>query len=132
LGEKFGPLMLAFCNLFAFFAMGTSFLTVGLTVKQFFQFDWKMPNSPAWLATVAVPLLIFLAGSKDFITTMEIAGSIAFGITGVNIVLTYWRAKRRADREPEFSLPKFKTIGSLLILMFIAGIGYAVFELLKR
>ncbi|MBI5076797.1 hypothetical protein HZB94_00230 [Candidatus Falkowbacteria bacterium] len=129
LGEKFGPLMAMFCNLFAFFAMGTSFLTVGLSVKQFFHFDVKMSKTLAWFATVAVPAIMFFIGTRDFIKTMEIAGSIAFGITGINIVWTYWRAKRRGDRAPEFSLPKLKIVGIVLIMLFIAGIGYTVYDL---
>lgn len=131
LGQKIGSYMTVFGNLFAVFAMGTSFLTIGLTLKEFLQFDFKIKKHLAWLLAVAVPLIIFLIGERDFIEVMGVAGSLTFGITGIVVVLSYWKAKKIGDRQPEFSLPKFKIAGSLLILMFAFGIGYTAYNLLK-
>ncbi len=131
LGQTIGPFMIVFGNLFAVFAMGTSFLIIGETMKEFFQFDFKMPKPAAWLSVVSIPLIIFLVGARDFIAVMSIAGSLTFGLTGILLVLMYWKAKKHGDRRPEFSLPKFKVVGLALIAMFAAGIGYAVIELLK-
>jgi len=128
LGEKIGPAMLIFGNLFAFFAMGTSFLTVGLGLRQTFQFDLKCSEFVSWLAVVAVPLTIFLFGLRDFILAMEIAGSIAVGLTGILIVSSFVKAKKAGDREPEFSLPRMKIVRWLLVLMFALGIIYTLWN----
>jgi len=131
LGEKVGRYMLVFGNLFAFFAMGTSFLTIGETMREFFQFDFKLKKIWAWLAVIVVPLLVFLSGARDFITVMGIAGSLTFGLTGIILVLMYWKAKKYGDQKPEFSMPKYKVLGSLLIVMFVLGIVYTIFELVR-
>ena len=130
LGQKIGPSMIIFGNIFAVFAMGTSFLTIGITLKEFFRFDLKMKSWLAWIAVLVVPLAIFLLGSRDFIKTMGIAGSLTFGLTGIVLVFMYWLTKKHGDRKPEFSMPKFYFLGGLLIIMFVLGIGYTVYGLL--
>jgi amino acid permease len=120
--------MIVFGNLFAFFAMGTSFLTIGLVLKQFFQYDLKMSKHLSWLAVTTVPLIIFLISSKEFITTLGIVGSLAFGLTGIIIVFTFWKAKTKGDRGQEYNLPKLRVLGSLMIFMFVLGIIYTLWN----
>jgi tyrosine-specific transport protein len=128
LGQVIGPNMIVFGNLFAFFAMGTSFLTIGLVLKQFFQYDLKMSKHLSWLAVTTVPLIIFLISSKEFITTLGIVGSLAFGLTGIIIVFTFWKAKTKGDRGQEYNLPKLRVLGSLMIFMFVLGIIYTLWN----
>jgi hypothetical protein len=80
--------------------------------------------------TVFLPLIIFLSGFRDFILAMEIAGSFTVGLTGLIIVLNFWRARKLGDRAPEFSMGKMRVIGRLLAVMFVLGMGYALYNLL--
>lgn len=130
LGQALGPAMILFCNLFAFFAMGTSFLTIGIVMIQFFKFDMKLSKFWSWFLVVVVPLLLFLLVTKDFIRTMGVAGSLSFGLTGIIIVSCFWKVKKMGNRKPEFSLPKMKIFGGLLIVMFLLGIVYTIVDLL--
>jgi tyrosine-specific transport protein len=130
LGDKIGQSMVVFGNLFAFFAMGTSFLSIGVTLKELFRFDFKYSAFMSWLLVISVPLVIFLASARDFIQTMSIAGSLTFGLTGIILVLMFWKAKKSGDQKPEFKLPKFKIIGWLLITMFALGIVYTIYDLI--
>jgi amino acid permease len=129
LGTKIGTYMLIFGNLFAFFAMGTSFLTIGLITREFFEFDLKVPKMFSWMLVCAVPLMIFLLGSRSFIDTMTIAGSLTFTITAIVIILSFWRAKVKGDRNPEFSLSKYKLLGWTTICLFLAGTIYTLLSL---
>jgi len=131
LGQALGPWMLVFGNLFAFFAMGSVFLNGGLILREFYQYDLRLHKFNAWLLVVSVPLLLFLFVAHDFVRTMGIAGSFAYGITGIIIVCTFWKAKKMGDRSPEFTLPKFRLVGSLIILTFLLGIVYTVINILK-
>ncbi len=129
LGDKIGTYMLIFGNLFAFFAMGTSFLTIGLITREFFEFDLKASKIFSWLFVCLAPLTIFLLGNRNFINTMTIAGSLTFGVTAVVIIGNFWRAKKRSDRVPGFSLPKYKLLGSACICLFIVGTIYTLVSL---
>lgn len=129
LGEQLGEVMVLFGNIFAFFAMGTSFLTIGITLQQFFHFDLRWNRFWSWLIVSVVPLLLFLLVTRDFINTMGIAGSISFGLTGIMIVAMFWKAKKKGNREPEFTLPKLRLVGILLIGVFILGMIYTIMEL---
>jgi len=130
LGNALGSSMILFCNIFAFFAMGTSFLTIGIVMIQFFQFDMKLSKFWSWFWVIMVPLFLFLFVAHDFIQTMGIAGSLAFGVTGVILVMCFWKAKKKGDRKPEINLPKMRVIGIFLISLFILGIIYTIVDLL--
>ncbi|KKR08567.1 MAG: Aromatic amino acid permease [Parcubacteria group bacterium GW2011_GWC2_39_14] len=126
LGQALGPWMLLFGNLFAFFAMGSVFLNGGLILREFYQYDFHIHKIWAWLLVISVPLVLFLFVAHDFVKTMGVAGGLAYGITGITIVSLFWKAKQKGDRQPEFSLPRFRIIGSVLILTFILGMIYTL------
>jgi len=130
LGNKLGQYMIVFGNIFAFFAMGTSFLTIATTTKEFFHYDLKLPSFVSWLLTVSAPLLIFLFIAKGFVDTMSVVGGLTFSVSGIILILMFWRAKKFGDRKPEFSLSNLKVVGSVLILMFLVGLIYTVMGLL--
>ena len=131
LGEKLGQYMIIFGNLFAFFAMGTSFLTVGNTLKEFLHYDLKLSRIVSWALTLIVPLSIFLFVARGFIDTLGVVGGLAFGLSGIILVLMFWRAKKRGDRLPEFHLSKLKIVGGALVLMFLFGLVYTVYGFLN-
>lgn len=131
LGNVIGPYMIIFGNLFAVFAMGTSFLTKGIILQELFRFDFRLKPILAWLVVVSVPLIIFIAGLRNFIQTLSVVGGFEIGITGTILILMFWKAKEIGNRKPEFSLPKFRILGVLLIVMFILGAGYTVYTLFQ-
>jgi len=130
LGNLIGDYMVVFGNLFAIFAMGTSFLTLGLALKGMYSYDYKLSHNKAWLLTCFVPLGLFLLGIKSFIGTIGITGSIAGGIEGILIISMFWKAKKLGKRKPEYSSDGSKLIGTLLITVFALGILYTIFNLL--
>ncbi|MBU1131781.1 hypothetical protein KKC32_00825 [Patescibacteria group bacterium] len=130
LGNVIGPYMIIFGNLFAFFAIGTSFLTIGLIIRDFFHLDLKLSKFSSWIITMSVPLILFLAGIRDFIETIGIVGGFTVGFTSIIIIFTFWQAKKKGDRAPEFSLPKFKIAGWFFIMIFFLGMAYVVYDLI--
>lgn len=130
LGNLIGDYMIIFGNLFAIFAMGTSFLTLGLALKEMYDYDYNLSKTKAWLLTCFVPLGLFLAGIKSFIATIGVTGSIAGGIEGILIITMFWKAKKLGKRKPEYTLNKTKIVGTLLITVFVLGIIYTIYNLL--
>ncbi|MBW3015126.1 hypothetical protein KY330_01775 [Candidatus Woesearchaeota archaeon] len=127
LGVVYGKWMNLFANLFAVFAMTTSFLTLGLALKEMYVFDYKVPHLASWGVTVFVPLWIFLAGFKDFIKTLWIAGSFAAGLDGILIVLMHWKCRKQGNRKPEYVIRKSYLLGTIVMALFLMGIAYQLF-----
>jgi len=128
IGQALGPKILVWANLFAILSMFTSFLAIGVSNYQLFRYDFRWHKIYSWLIVVIIPVLIFLLGNRFFIKTITIVGSVAVGLTGCIMILTYWKAKKSKERKPEYVLPKFKIIGSLLILIFVLGIIITLIE----
>lgn len=129
LGDVIGPHMIVIGNLLAFFTMGTSFLTVGLGLRELLEFDWHVKGIKAWLVTMIVPLLIFLVGARDFIMVLGIVGGVLTGVQSVILIVTYWYATKNGWRTPEFSLKYMKVVGSLLMILFVFGAVMTLFNI---
>ncbi len=129
LGQVLGEGILIFTNLFAIFAMTTSFLALGLALKWLFNFDYKLNKNLSWGLTVFLPLALFLLGVKSFISTIGMAGSFAGGLDGILVVLMLWQAKKLKERKPEYSMKYSKVIGTVLIVVFVLGILYQISNL---
>jgi amino acid permease len=117
-------------NIFAAFAMLTSFLGLGLALKEMYVYDCNFNKHLAFLLTVVPPLFIALLGLTSFIAVIAFAGAVAGGIDGILIMLAYWKAKKKGDRKPEYRLKISRTLTALLILMFSFGIIYQLWSTL--
>ena len=131
--DKYGFLMAIFGNLFPIFAMSTSFLTLGLGLKQMFNYDYKFSHLISWLFTSIVPLILFFwifffVGHETFYRTIGLTGGIAMTLEGILIVLMFVKAKRKGDRKPEFQIKSSKIISAILIILFFIGMIYTILE----
>jgi tyrosine-specific transport protein len=133
LGNYLGSSMILFGNIFAIFAMLTSFLTLALAMKEIYMYDYNIKPLSAWLLTMSLPLIIFLFGATSFITVVGLTGAVAGGLEGILITLIYFRARKEGSRQPEYKLNKKRFLsifGAILILVFILGIINELFHLI--
>ena len=121
------PHLAFIANIFAAFAMLTSFLGLGLALKEMYLYDCGISKHTSFFLTVTPPLFIALLGLTSFIAVIAFAGAVAGGIDGILIMLAYWKAKKKGDRKPEYSIKISRTLTALLILMFTLGIIYQMF-----
>lgn len=121
LGEVIGPYMVIFGNIFAILAMATSFLALSFAMMKMYEYDYKVKKNTAFLATMILPFVIAYAGFVNFIQVITYSGVIAGGIEGTLIVLMFWKAKKLGKRKPEYTIPKSKIFGIILIAVFIVG-----------
>ncbi len=133
LGRIMGYKIIVIGNIFAFFTMATSFLTLGLGLKETFNFDFKIKHIWAWFLTIIIPLIIYVSGLKNFIQILGLVGALGFGINGVIYIFTYWSARKKSDRHPEYTLPKkiMLPVSIFLILIFVGGLIYTIFSSLS-
>jgi len=109
-------------NIFAVFAIVSSYLVIGVDLKQTLQLDFHISHKKSWFLSCFIPFVPFLLGLRDFISVVNIAGSISGGLTGILVVILFYSAKKNGDVRPPFDLkiPHFASF--LIALVFILGI----------
>ncbi len=130
IGQILGKLGIVFTNLFAVFIMTTSFIALGIALKEVYMYDYKLPKNLSWIFVCAVPIVLILLGVHSFIKVIGITGAIAGGIDGILIVLMWRKAKQAGQRKPEYEINLPEIISYLLIAMFVIGAGYVVYSII--
>jgi tyrosine-specific transport protein len=122
----FGDGIILLGAIFGFLAVATSFLLIGLTLKETFWYDFKIPHFISWLLACFVPFIIFLIGLRNFTEVISFVGAIAGGLTGILIIGLHESAKKKKDISPAYSIsiPWFIQWG--LITLFSLGIVYEI------
>lgn len=134
LGNLLGLKMIILGNLFAVFAMFTTFITLAYALKEMFKCDCEFSEISSLVITCFVPLLIFLLirGFAEFTDVIGITGALFGGFEGILIVLIYWRSKQLSQRKPEYKLPNYYLLGSVIILIFLIGLIITLSGLLNQ
>ena len=99
--------------LFGILTTFTSFIALGLTLRNVFWYDLKIKKSFAWLIACFLPLILFLIGVKSFISVISFVGGIMLGIDGILILLMYYKLTKKKIVFP-------------LISLFLTGIVYQI------
>jgi tyrosine-specific transport protein len=107
--------------LFGAINIADSFLVICLYLKNTLIYDYRFSKNLAFLIAVGLPLIMFLAGFRNFIQVIGFLGTFLGTIEGIVILLIYEKAKKLGNRTPEYSLntPTFLTY--FFILLFILG-----------
>lgn len=135
LGDVLGYNMLIFGILLGILTMATSFIAVGLALKEMYSFDFgfnkQVSSSLTCFIAIAITIAIILINIENaFLNVIEVSGAISGGIIGILVVLMFHRAKKLGERKPEYSIPVSKMLGFLLIAMFLAGMLYECLRVL--
>ncbi len=101
----------------------TSFLTIALTLKKVFWYDFGFPKNFAWFITCSLPLILFLLGLREFIEVIGFTGALGVGIESIIIVFLYQRFL-----EKKFS-KKMNPVFYLLSGVFVLGIIFEIIYL---
>ncbi|MCX6759371.1 MAG: hypothetical protein NT012_02305 [Candidatus Nealsonbacteria bacterium] len=97
----------------------TSFITLGLTLKNVFWYDLKIGKNIAFAITCFIPLVLFLIGIKQFIPIISFVGGVMLGIDGILILLMYRKIK-----------PKQILVYPLFLILF-GGIIYEIIYFIR-
>jgi len=131
LGQAVSKSMIIFGNIFAFFTMATSFLTLGLAIKSTYLYDLKVKHGLAWSMAMLVPLAVFLLGLHGFVKVIGTVGAIGGGFEGLLILAIYYKLKKKKtlERKPEYVLKYKPLLMMFLGLIFVGGIIYTLINL---
>ncbi len=105
----FGRKVALIFYLFGFFSVFTSFLIVGVNLKESFCFDFSFPKNLAFSLAMGLPFLFYFFGVNNFLKVIDLCGTLFLGANSIFLLLAYLKLKR----------PFYKrTLGVFLILIF--------------
>lgn len=119
-----GSTIVLFGAIFGFLAIATSFLVLGLNLRDIFHYDYKFEKFLSWLLACVLPFLFFLWSRPTFISVIAFTGAVLGGLEGILITLIWLRAKKMGKRSPEYSLKISNFVVGLILLIFVLGIIY--------
>jgi len=119
-----------FGNLFAIFAMSTSFLALGFALKNTYNRDLKIGKILSWVLVsfIALALYLILRKNAGFTDILSLTGAIGGGISGLILIYMHKKSKFMQERKPEYKLRLNIILYLLLSLMYLTGIIYAVWN----
>ena len=123
-----GRWALAIGYIFGIIATFTSFITLGLTVKKLFWFDYGLPKKLGWVLACFIPLGLFIAGLRSFIDVIGLTGAVMLGMDGILVVLIYLKLKKK---ESYPKLPKLRILGGTLMVLLAIGVLLEIFYFFK-
>lgn len=121
LGQILGTKMLYLGTIFGILAMTTSFLSVGLVLRDAYIRDFKLTKILAWLLVFLPPLIIVLLNLVSFITVIGLVGAIFGSFEAIVILLMWIKAKKYGKRKPEYQMKFPSWVLAMLFLIFFVG-----------
>ena len=112
--------------IFGLFAVATSYLMIGINLKEIFWYDFHLSKNKSWALACSVPVIIFILGLRDFITVINFTGGVAGGLIGILIIIVFYKAKKTGDLKPAYEINIPKIISALMAFVFILGIAYQI------
>lgn len=132
LGRAIGGYMFYFANIFAMLAMATSFLMLSMEAKDSLKWDFNFSHNWGVGLALGVPLVIFLAGLRQFIELMSVLGGIFVSMEMFVMIYVYWKAKKEGDIEPEWYKLNFTAaITGLAIIAFFVGAASSIYGIVQ-
>lgn len=130
LGNHVGELMYLFGNIFALLAMTSSFIMIGLSLKDSLIWDYKMKSYMANIITLCVPFIIFIFGLREFAEAIDLVGGVFISLEMFMILLIYWKAANDGHvAGGKYKLHHTLFLVMALIIVLIIGTVYSVLKM---
>ncbi|MFH1642935.1 MAG: aromatic amino acid transport family protein [Nanoarchaeota archaeon] len=119
--------ILIICIIFGMLTIATSFIGVGLALKDIFHRDLEISRQNSTLLITMIPLfalttIMTIKIKNPFFRIIDVTGKISYGIIGILVVLMYVKAKKMGDRKLEYEIQSGKTVRYIIISIFVIGI----------
>lgn len=126
LSHSVSPAILSVIIILGVLNIITSFLGLGLNLRNTLRYDLAFSDKLAFAAAIIMPYALYLAGIRNFLAIIGFAGAVMTGINGMLIVLMHMRARRLAGRTPEFSVTLPAGASWAIVIVFALGILYTI------
>lgn len=113
-------------SVFGILTIATSYLMLGTAMFEILHLDYRVRKPVAWPLVVFPPLILYFSGLRNFIDVIGTIGAVTVGLTSIVFILAYVKARKNSERMPEVTLHVPVVVWYFLVVVFAAGIGYAV------
>ena len=136
LATVLGDKILIMGTILGILTMTTSFIAVAFALTQMYHLDYNIKKKISSTLACFIPLIIALVIinsniKNSFFTVLDITGSLGGSLAGILIILIWLKAKKAGKRKPEFSIFKNNILSIAIILMFVLGMIFKLYEILK-
>ena len=119
LGQKFGQGVMIISNVFAILAMSTGFIGSGIALKQNFIWDNKLNRYFSEFLVISVPIVLFMAGLRQFITILSLSGGVLIAMEAIILVFVCFQARKKGDADASgYGFHHFWLLGVPVFLTF--------------
>ncbi len=103
----------------------TAYLSLTTSMTDILKLDFGKTKARAWLWAVSIPIIslfvLQLFHKAEFIKVLSVGGAVSGGLTASLIILMSKNARLCGERKPEYSIPRFKILNWILIVIFLLG-----------
>lgn len=92
-------------NLTAFLTMGTTFLILGLVLRDTYMEDFHLNKYTSWALACLIPFAIVFLLKPGFIDVLSIVGTFTGGLVGILLGIIVIKSRKQGYRLPEFTVP---------------------------
>lgn len=105
------------------------YMVLGIEMLNTFKFDFKIKHFNAWLLVVSVPIILFIAGLREFIELVGFVGSVFGGILGIMIALSYLKLKKSGWCKTHHCLNLPIPLVWLVVVLFSGGMIFQFYTM---
>jgi amino acid permease len=120
---------------FGFLAVATSFLSVGIDLKDTIIYDFKFKPVLAWLTTMAVPVGFLAVGARNFLPIVSFSGAVFGGTIAMLISAMFLHISgRKLLGEDSLKVPHWVAYVVMLVLAsgILLELGTSAWKLVER
>lgn len=114
-------------SVFGLIAIATTYLIMGVNMKESFMYDWKMKRWKSDFLLVSLPVALILAGVRDFIDVIGVVGAVLGAVNGLLITMLFVAAKKKTDN----SSLNMRVPRPLLMIIILALVLGGFYEIIK-
>ncbi len=103
-----------------FLSLISSYALVGLNAKHSLEYDFSLNSGIAGTLIVFVPILIYISGFKNFISTVSFMGSVFVPLEIIFLIIIWWRMDRIKMPSIYFSRKFLRFVLPFLFVIFLA------------
>jgi len=126
----FGPWILYLGAVIGFLATFTSFLVIGIYLKDQFKLDFKKKELSSLFWSIGIPFLILIIMNPGFIEILGFTGTVFGAIDSIFLIILWQKAKIKGDRKPEYEIKINKWVSFMIMAFFLIGALYEIISIL--